>query len=267
MAPSLPQEFFRSWLNFTETTTRRNKKVLIRELPNARAQVFDRILEVVRSHYLDQQVLADRLAELGVRKTARLIREQYPETKKARSGDLGEILAIEYAIRQMGYRVPILRLRWKDGRNMALRGDDVVGLAVRSGRVQFLKGESKSRQTISQAVIDEAANALVRNDGRPSRHAMLFVANRLRETGDPQTALIFEKALLEGINRTAVEHCLFTFSGNDPDPYLSAHLANYSGAMGLNVVGLKIDDHGEFIRTVYERCNARAGSRPSTATS
>ena len=46
-----------------------------------------------------------------------------------RSGDLGEIYATEWIdSSERRLRAPIKRLRWKDHRNMAMRGDDVIGI-------------------------------------------------------------------------------------------------------------------------------------------
>ena len=51
------------------------------------------------------------------------------DARQIRSGDLGEIYATEWIdAHSGGYRAPIKRLRWKDHRNMAMRGDDVIGI-------------------------------------------------------------------------------------------------------------------------------------------
>jgi hypothetical protein len=38
-----------------------------------------------------------------------------------------EILATELVEEEIGLRVPVRRLRYKDGRNMPMRGDDFIG--------------------------------------------------------------------------------------------------------------------------------------------
>jgi hypothetical protein len=50
-----------------------------------------------------------------------------PQQAKGRLGDLGEILATELVEERINLRVPVRRLRDKDGRNMAMRGDDFIG--------------------------------------------------------------------------------------------------------------------------------------------
>ena len=84
-----------------------------------------------------------RGSENGAReKCISTLQGNLPASKKGRSGDIGEILATEFVNRELDFKVPIFRLRWRDDREMALRGDDI--LAVRtdpSGLLFFLKGE------------------------------------------------------------------------------------------------------------------------------
>lgn len=200
-------------------------------------------------------ITAARIANLGALKTAALLREELPTRKRSRSGDFGEILATEYVDEEMDFDVPIRRLQWKDGREMALRGDDIIGIAQDGdeGRLRILKGEAKSRAWLSPSVIDEAAKALNRNRDRPSRHAVLFVAKRLREHGKDDAATELEKAVLVGFRGTKIEHLLFAFCGNDPDACLSGYLkAHKKWKRKRHAVGLQVKDHGNFIRKLYK---------------
>jgi len=173
---------FQHWLTASENNVGRHSLVIISEKDGARTGIIAELRATVRSHYVDPELTAKRLAFLGAPKTAKLIREHLPTTKSARSGDLGEILATEVAEQQLHYAVPVRRLRWKDGRNMALRGDDIIGIArEKKSKLMFLKGESKSRAALSAVVLDEAGAALDSDRGRPTRHSVIFVAERLRE--------------------------------------------------------------------------------------
>ena len=170
------------WLDETNSGVGRHSLRILVEREGGRSAVLDDLRGLVRSHYVDPKMAARRLESLGACKTAALLREHLPTKKRARSGDLGEILATEVAEQQLDYCVPIRRLRWKDGREMALRGDDIIGIARdNKNKLLMLKGESKSRAALSAAVVDEAGCALDRDRGRPTRHSVLFVAERLRE--------------------------------------------------------------------------------------
>jgi HxlR-like helix-turn-helix len=82
----------------------------------------DAVAAAVPGHYTSEKHMAHLLERLRKAGAAAFIREKSPETKSIRSGDLGEILAIEYIGEETPYTVPIKRLRWKDHRNMAMRG-------------------------------------------------------------------------------------------------------------------------------------------------
>lgn len=241
------------WLITTTTAVGKHPLLVMAEVDGVRASILNELRAIVRSHYVSPETTAKRLAALGAPKTAELFVEHIPTTKAGRSGDLGEILATEIAEVALDYEVPIRRLRWKDGRNMALRGDDIIG--IRSGpksRIAFLKGESKSRVGLTAAVIDEAGDALDRSRGRPTRHSVLFVAERLRDLGEDALAAQLEDAVLTGFRGSTVEHLLFTLSSGNPTQLLTAHLtAAQSRSRRRHGVGIRIADHGKFIELLF----------------
>jgi len=215
--------------------------------------VLDRLRDLIRGHYVDPNITAKRIASLGAPKTARLLREHTPTKKRARSGDLGEILATELAEQQLNYNVPIRRLRWKDGREMALRGDDIIGIARDSKKkLLMLKGESKSRAALSTAVLDEAGVALDSDRGRPTRHSVLFVAERLRGAGGDELAEELERAVLGSFRGVPVAHMLFVLTSGSPRKLLTAHLTVVAKKRRVrHAVGVQITDHGTFIELLF----------------
>jgi hypothetical protein len=146
----------------------------------------DAMAAVVPSHYASEEHIARILERLGKSGAAAFIREKLPVGKSSRSGDLGEIIATEYIVEQTPYAVPIKRLRWKDHRNMAMRGEDVIGIEhnASTGRLRFLKTEAKSRVNLEATVVADARDALDKDNGLPSAHALSFLSERLMETGD-----------------------------------------------------------------------------------
>ena len=247
------QLIWHEWLDTNVSAIGHHALHLLSEIVGASSGLLPRIREMVRDHYVDPALTAKRLASLGAPKTAELLREHLPVLKKARSGDLGEVLATEIAERQLDFDVPVRRLRWKDGRNMALRGDDLIGVTrVKTGMLTFLKGESKSRATLSTAVLDEAGDALDRDRGRPTRHSVLFVADRLREQGKDALAEDLEEAVLKSFRGYRVEHLLFVLTGGNPKNLLSDHLtANSNKKRRRHAVGVRIRDHGKFIADLF----------------
>lgn len=246
-------DIFDHWLSEQVSAVGKHALRQLSEIAGRRDEVIDELREICRSHYVAPEITARRLADLGAPKTAELLKEQFPESKTARSGDLGEILATELTERRLGFWVPVRRLRWKDGREMALRGDDIIALAKgEDGHLSLLKGESKSRVALTASVVTEAAGALDRDRGRPTRHSVLFVADRLREQRQDALAKELEEAVLQSFRGIPVEHLLFTLSGNRPDTHLSSHLTAISNKpRRRHAMGVRIKDHVDFIELLF----------------
>ena len=210
--------------------------------------------ETFRDHYMSPEMWSKRIEDLGAPETSEILKELLPKTKQARSGDTGEILATEIAEKRLRYEVPIRRLRWKDGRNAALRGHDIVGVSRDSkGSIRFLKGESKSRVVLSPSTINDAGKALDGDMGRPGPHAVLFIASRLRELGKDDLATELEKALLQGFSSHDIEHLLFVVSGNNPESILANHVAEVESEQPKrHAVGVWFPDHGQFIAQLFD---------------
>lgn len=221
----------------------------------------DAVAAIIPGHYAAEEQVARILRRLGRPKSAAFIEGKLPTTKSIRSGDLGEILATEYVVSHTPYSVPVKRLRWKDHRNMAMRGDDVIGLLrdPATGRLSFLKGEAKSRVSLAGGVVAEARTGLDKDGGLPSAHALEFISSRLMDGGEEELADAIDDALLKhGIAPQSVQHLLFTFSGNDPAGYLRASVQAYAGAYVQRYVGVRIATHGAFVADVYAQVIANA---------
>ena len=219
---------------------------------------------IVRGHYASEEQVARALARLGKPAAAALIEGKLPTTKAIRSGDLGEIYATEWIdAHSGGYCAPIKRLRWKDHRNMAMRGDDVIGILQdpQSQRLSFLKTEAKSRAAFTTQVLTDARVGLDKDGGLPSAHALSFISARLLELGNLPLADAIDDALLKhGIPTQSVRHLLFTFSGNAPEALLTASLQAYPGPFNQWGIGLHVEGHAAFIGAVYDRVIADANN-------
>ena len=222
------------------------------ECPNPPAPVMADLRELAQTHYVDPQTAANRLASHGWEKTADLLRAQLPTNPRSRSGELGEILATEMAELQLGYTVPIRRLRWKDGRNMALRGDDLIGVIDDAEGVRLLKGEAKSRARLDGTVLAEAQKALDANSGHPTEVSLLFLAARLDELSRNELARKLERALLNSFRQVPIEHLLFVLAGNPPRSLLRSHLnQRVNKQLRTHGIAVYLADHQTFIRRFF----------------
>jgi Cap4 SAVED domain len=211
---------------------------------------------IVPAHYASEERLADLLEKMGKPAAANFIRNKLPKSKKIRSGDLGEIFASEYVGESTAYAMPIRRLRWKDHREMSMRGDDLIAVRIPEdgSPIEFMKGETKSRAALSATVLNEARAALDNDNGLPSPHALSFVADRLHEAGDNEIADAIDKAQLEdGVQPNQVSHLLFVFCGGNPQNLMRTNLAAYAGTMNQLYVGLRVSTHQAFIKDVYAK--------------
>lgn len=252
---------FGAWCVIQEDDVGAHALTLLKVRADARVTGRDTVAALVPNHYASEEHVARALQRLGKEAAAKFIRDKLPTTKKIRSGDLGEILATEFIAANTGYEVPIRRLRWKDHRNMAMRGDDVIGLRTDAAtqRLRFLKTESKSRATLQNGVLADARSALDKDNGLPSPHALSFVSERLLEAGNAVLADAIDDAQLKhGIPPQSVEHLLFVFSGTDPKMSLQTSLQGYTGAISQHGVGLCVDQHGAFVAEIYDQVIANA---------
>jgi hypothetical protein len=214
------------------------------------------VAAAVPGHFVTGEHVARVLRRLGRSASATFLENKLPTKKSARSGDLGEILTTEYIRAKTPYIVPINRLRWKDHRTMAMRGDDVIGMVrdPRTKRLRFLKAEAKSYASLTQKVIDLAREGLDKDGGLPSAHALEFIADRLLERGDTDLCDAIDDALLpKGISPSSVSHLLFVCSGSNGATMLRASVGAYGGTMQQNYVRLRIPSHQAFIANVYQK--------------
>lgn len=249
MAPDL----FTDWV-LPERRSRGNYiREILAEVRAERKNIMGVLCKVMQTHYVDPKRVSARIRRLGYNEAAKRLNMYLPTDPKAKSGDLGEILATEYVGCRLGFEVPIFRLRWKDGRNMALRGDDLIATSERAGRLQILKGEVKSRKTLSPVVVRNAMKQLRRNGNRPSSHTVNFIIDRLEDLGRADLAKLLDNYLDNGVSLGDIHHLLFTLSGNDPAPFFDAALAGRRRAVVTTAVGLVIEDHSKFINGAYRR--------------
>lgn len=213
------------------------------------------IIGLIPEHYVDPISIARTLERLGKHAAAEKLRIKIPEAKKIRSGDIGEIVATDYIEEETPYTVPIRKLRWRDHRNMAMRGDDVIGVLSnpQDNTIKFLKAEAKGNKALSTNVLEKARMELDLDGGLPAPHALSFISERLNGMGGYGLADRIEKAqLVDGIQSNQVEHLLFTFTQSNPGSLQKAAFDGYGGDITQKSVGVQVNYHQELIASVYQ---------------
>lgn len=227
------------------------------EKDDGRDKIRDDLADIIRSHYDRLERITADVKRLGYKTASLILRTAMPQTAKGRSGDLGEILATELVEEEIGLRIPVRRLRYKDGRNMAMRGDDFIGAGYdeTGEKLWLLKGEAKSNKVLGKATVTSARKVLNRDNGRCTPDSLLFIANRLLESDNPDDnelgRNLRDEVGLISLRADRIDHMLFTVSGNGPHASLKEDL----NATGTNrdhyVVNIQIEDHQDFITSMY----------------
>lgn len=246
------------WCNSTKEKNERKHYWTFVEKDGGRDDIRNDLAETIRSHYDRLERIAEDVDRLGYKVAAEILREAMPQTTKGRSGDLGEILATELVEEGIGLRVPVRRLRYKDGRNMAMRGDDFIGAGYggKNEKLWLLKGEAKSNKVLGKSTVMSARKVLNRDNGRCTPDSLLFVANRLLESVDPDDNVLGrslrDEVGLKTLRANRIDHMLFTVSGNGPHASLKNDLEATGSDRDHYVVNIHVADHQDFIGDMYQ---------------
>ncbi|WP_341668221.1 Hachiman antiphage defense system protein HamA [Alcaligenes sp. SDU_A2] len=246
---------FSEWCDCKKLPLSKHKLEILTAEPLKRAHAVGLVAGSVPEHYASYSRIADLLRRLGRESAAKYLAEKLPISLPIKSGDLGEILCSSFVSETTEFTLGIKRLRWKDHRNMSMRGEDLLGFSLgENGKsLKVLKAEVKSRASLKTSVVNEAREALSGFRELPSAHAISFVADRLGETGNQSLQDALDDVQLKrGFKKSQVTHMLFTFSGTNPSNMLSRNLEGYTGKVQQHYVGIQVSDHKAFINEVFD---------------
>lgn len=225
-------------------------RVLVEKV-GGRDEVLNALIGVAADHLVGLKVI-EKLG--GFSKSVEVLKNRLPQGKISRSGMLGEILATEFLEHETEFAVPVKRLRYRDTRELAMRGDDVLGVSVSKTRIRVMKVEAKSRVTLSNATILEARVGLEKHRGRPNPETLAFLDCILRREDRDAEAEIFTQLQKKTIRAGDVCHLLFTVSGNNPSRFLENNTGVVQKGIDFRLCGCQVDEHAEFIKMVFEGC-------------
>lgn len=245
----MPDEFFTTWLQPKASSGLPANITVLEECPEHRAAAKKALAKTIQDHFVGIKLIKQIG---GLAKAANVIKNALPSGRITRSGDFGEVLATEYVEHCTDFSVPIRRLRYKDDRSVAMRGDDVLGFDFTKNPTCILKTEAKSRVSLTSRVIEEAADGLQRHKGRPNPSTLSFISRRLREFASHKLAKAIEQLQEGDIPLDSVEHLIFTLSANNPAGLLAAHAYSPIKRIRRHLAGCVIKDHAKFIASVFD---------------
>ena len=166
--------------------------------------------------YLSKSSFERTMKSLGQQAAYSKLKSKFPQGKKLRSGDVGEVISRTYIEKHLDYVVPIKKLQWRDHREMAMRGDDVIAIKIDGDDIRFIKGEAKSVQSLNNKTLAEARKELDQHDGKPSPHSLDFIIERLHDIGNEELAEKLEvHKHHKRIRKQDVKHLLFVFTNSN----------------------------------------------------
>ena len=210
------------------------------------------IIAKLPEYYLSTTSFQRTMILLGKEAAYKKLKLKFPQVLKLRSGDLGEVISSSYIEHHLDYLVPINKIQWRDHRDMAMRGDDVIALKIEGDNFKFIKCESKSAQKLSTSTLDEARKELDSFDGRPSPHSIEFIIERLYESGKQSLAEKLEIFnYTKTIKKSDVKHLLFVITKSNPDSLQRKAFESYIGDFCQISIGMKVDKHPELVNEVF----------------
>ena len=243
---------FDIWCDETEMDVKDHLLVILRAKKKHTNIGIQLVARILPHHYVSPDRYSNILAKLGKLAAASYLKGKLPQSKSLRSGELGEVLAVSYAEQETIWNIAVKKLRWKDHREMPMRGDDFIAIGLDDDQVLFLKGESKSHSNFRNASVMDAIKTLSSNDGRPTPHALAFLSDALSHEGHDEIADRIDAAQYrDGIPLSHVTHMVFAFSANDAEQVLTRALSKYTGKISQFFVGLQVKAHGDFVSRVY----------------
>lgn len=255
-ASSPPTTFIGAWLQ--AGTSAQPGVSVFTEQTGARKAALAALKKLIADHFVGEQTI---LALGGYAKSAEVIKNSLPTSKKTQSGDLAELLACEHVDARSLFRVPIRKLRWKSDRQMAMHGNDVIAVEPGSKPPKVLKVESKSRGSFAASVVADAAETLDAHDGRPNPSTLAFIAKRLFEANRDSEAHVFvQMQATNGLAPQQVHQMIFALTGRDPCHLLAAGMTPKTPKVKRTAVAVVVDDHSSFIADAFRTHGAKPTS-------
>jgi hypothetical protein len=168
----------------------------------AAGELADALGREVIDNYAQRDWLERRLASMGYDRLAEHVRNTVlPSAGNTRTGDFGEIVATFVMRRQLGFFVPVLRLRYKDSPSGTQRLIDLVAFKFRDppGLTTVAVSEVKTRTSAVASIAVDAAEQLADAvsdlplslsfmDRRLNEQGKHFLADRVAALLDPQVS-------------------------------------------------------------------------------
>ncbi len=226
----------------------------VRERSSARKLVLDHLGRAIVDHHFNQKKVANHLKKLGYEATALELRMRLPKDHRTRMGNFGEVVASEHLVQAHGYHMPVLKLRYRDHKDLPMRGEDILALKLDAdGRVLCLCiGEAKAVKAFSSTVVAKA-HARLAKTYHPRPETLSLVTEVLYERGEDGLAEELDdiqvRLASEGVPR---DNWIFIIS-EEPAKLSFKSLAEMETLVeNLHCVDLQLDGLVDLVSDLFE---------------
>ena len=231
-----------------------HEEVFLTEMPGSRGTVAGLISSAIVDHHFHRARIADRLADLGYSEAAAFFADELPKTNNTRKGNFGEVIASEHLIQRYGFRMPVFKLRFRDVRDMPMRGEDIVAFRMnQEGQIEeVIVGEAKTVVRYRGSTVKEAHDRL-REAYYPRPMTLSMLSEILYESGNAETARQIDR-VSDALARGDFDRSNWIFLINEKQPADAfACLDDKNQIPNLNCIGIELPGLTEFINSLFER--------------
>lgn len=245
--------FFKNWIETEQESSIQNCKILIfSEIPNARENIYQKLIETVIYHYSEPKRVKKYLKEEKFSKLENYLNKRIPTAPDHQKGDFGEIFGTEHLKQFHNYTFPILKLRYKIKTNRSNEGEDILGFYIENDEItRICVGESKVRASSDSNVIEDAIDQLEKSYN-PHPIMLKFFSDRIFDIDEDFAEKIEDLLSPEHFKQIQKDSWIFLITGYKPRKFR----ATPNGLDNLILVNMYFEDLNEFINTLYEDCRS-----------
>ncbi|MDK2842549.1 MAG: hypothetical protein PWQ17_2055 [Anaerophaga sp.] len=234
------------------------KHYSLSELPGSRSKIAKPLAEHIWEHHHDRKLLAKSLEVLGYHTLAEVYCDKRPKKRDTRMGNFGEIVTSAYMEQQLGYQVPIYRLRYNPNPEQSIKGDDVIGFKFGTQEKEqriICVAESKVRKHYDTNILNEAYEGIKKSYGQVEPTSLNFIYERLVERGDYDLARKVHSFLNHfSMKKTYSKEYLIFLVSEHRHITPTRKLHNQSDIIeGLSIYEFKLSDIHPFIDELFEQ--------------
>lgn len=190
----------------------------LREVIPLRPEAIVPLSQAIVDHHFHLSRVNDWLEDLGFQETRAELDKELKFDHNTKLGNFGEVIASEALVQREGYKIPVFKLRFRDGK-LPMRGEDIIAFRINENESVDLVivGEAKVRATFDYQAVASAFERL-ESSYKPHPQTLSLISEVLYNANRNDEGRAID-ALKRQLATGAVqqEHWIVILSGNAPD--------------------------------------------------